>query len=311
MDISNAIKEILQKINSLERRINTLGGGSGEANTGANIGVGGVGPYDSKVGVELRFRNINAAAGGRLTVALDNPNHEIDLDVDPSAIDLDDLGNVDIAAPADGEVLTYDALTGDWKNEAGGGGGSGALNKHNFRRSGMYYTAQETGYLLGTIALARDYLYAIPFIVPIQQIFDLIAIYVVTGQDGGVGELAIYEDNGDVYPGNLIFESMELNFAAAGQKSDSLPASAGGILTPGLYWLVLWHDTYPNPTFRAINYNYDAAGIIGYSTSNGTRPYLYWSKAKAYNVENIPDPFPAGATYQDNANLPAIMLRVA
>jgi len=37
--------------------------------------------------------------------------------------DLDDLNDVVITAPADGDVLSYDSGSGDWVNAAGGGGG--------------------------------------------------------------------------------------------------------------------------------------------------------------------------------------------
>lgn len=71
----------------------TSGGGSGEVNTASNVGAGGQGLFDAKVGVDLQFRNINAASS-KITVALDNPNKEIDIDVDPSAIDVADLDQV-------------------------------------------------------------------------------------------------------------------------------------------------------------------------------------------------------------------------
>ena len=40
---------------------------------------------------------------------------------------LDDLADVDITSPTNGQVLTYDGTSQTWKNAAGGGGGGGAV----------------------------------------------------------------------------------------------------------------------------------------------------------------------------------------
>ncbi len=62
----------------------TIGGGAGgEVNTASNVGVGGVGVYKQKTGVNLELRNINAASSA-VSVTLDSPNNEIDIDVVPA-----------------------------------------------------------------------------------------------------------------------------------------------------------------------------------------------------------------------------------
>ncbi|MBW8879628.1 MAG: hypothetical protein JF614_32245, partial [Acidobacteria bacterium] len=53
---------------------------SGEANTASNVGTAGVGLFDNKGGVDLRFRKINAASS-KVTVTLDSGNQKVDLDV--------------------------------------------------------------------------------------------------------------------------------------------------------------------------------------------------------------------------------------
>lgn len=70
----------------------TVGGGGGEINTASNQGAGGVGLYDTKVGADLQFRNVNTLSS-RLTVALDAGNKEVDLDVAETAVDHDNLLN--------------------------------------------------------------------------------------------------------------------------------------------------------------------------------------------------------------------------
>lgn len=303
LDEIRGLRIAISELNRLLLGIRRTAGG-GETNTASNVGSAGTGLYDAKVGVDLQFRKINALSS-KISVALDAPNKKVDLDIDPSQIDLDDLGDINAAAPNNLDVLTWIAAASEWQAQPGGGGGGGALNKHNFRKSGRYYCGQETAYLLSTVAAPRDILYAYPFIVPIQQSFDRLSVAVTTGQTGGIGELALYEDNGSVYPGDLVVESAELDFSSAGVKEQVISET----LDPGLYWLVLWHDTYPNPSFRAINYNYNYPGLLGYVSPNDTRPYLWYQVNQSYSVGAIPDPFPGGATEQENINAVAVMLR--
>ena len=65
--------------------------GSGEANTASNQGVGGVGLFNSKVGVDLQFKNINAGSS-KLSVTDDPTNKEVDLDVVEANLTLSNIG---------------------------------------------------------------------------------------------------------------------------------------------------------------------------------------------------------------------------
>ncbi len=58
----------------------------GETNTASNQGVGGVGFYDAKSGVDLQFRNLNAASN-KVSVALDAANKEVDINVNEANLD--------------------------------------------------------------------------------------------------------------------------------------------------------------------------------------------------------------------------------
>jgi hypothetical protein len=69
----------------------TGGGGSGESNTASNQGVGGIGVYLQKSGVDLQFKNINAGSN-RVSVTNDTANREVDVDVQPANLDLAALG---------------------------------------------------------------------------------------------------------------------------------------------------------------------------------------------------------------------------
>lgn len=305
--IQEVIKKIQDDIQSLNRRIAGISGAAGEANTGANIGAGGVGPYDGKVGVQLQFRNINAASN-RISVALDAPNDEIDIDVNPGNIDLDDLGDVNAPAPNDGDVLTWDAIASEWEPQAGGAGGQ-AINPMCYRRTQRGYTTWDY-YTSTTIALTRDTLEAYPFIVPVSQTFDQMTVAVSTARPNGVARIGVYEDNGAVYPGDRVYGSPELDCTVVGYKNVSFTPS---ILSPGLYWLVINSDGDANISFRAMDYNQTTPiqyySILGKDPANFvTVPQLFWRVAQAYGA--LPDPFPGGASGINNANMVTIMMRV-
>ncbi len=65
-------------------------GNTAQNNTASNVNAGGVGVFKQKTGVDLEFRGINAGSA-KIVVALDGANNEIDVDVDPSEIDVGDL----------------------------------------------------------------------------------------------------------------------------------------------------------------------------------------------------------------------------
>jgi hypothetical protein len=64
--------------------------GGGEANTGSNQGLDGVGVYDTKQGIDLQFRNI-APANNKVTVSLNGK--DIDIGVTEPNINHDNLSN--------------------------------------------------------------------------------------------------------------------------------------------------------------------------------------------------------------------------
>lgn len=67
-------------VEALDTKIDAIEASPGESNDGANVNLAGIGVYDSKGGVILRFRGV-AAASSRVSVSLNASNKTVDLDV--------------------------------------------------------------------------------------------------------------------------------------------------------------------------------------------------------------------------------------
>jgi len=95
--------------------LDATGEGGGEVNTAANVGTAGVGVYKEKEGVELRFKKINAGSN-KVTITDDTSNSEIDIDVNPENLGIDEFDihgqtEVSLLANAD-EFGVYDDTAG-------------------------------------------------------------------------------------------------------------------------------------------------------------------------------------------------------
>ena len=63
----------------------------GEDNTASNVGTGGVGLFDAKVGVDLQFKNINSGSN-KVSITNDVANKEVDIDVNEGNLDINNIG---------------------------------------------------------------------------------------------------------------------------------------------------------------------------------------------------------------------------
>lgn len=109
----------------------TVQAAGGEANTASNVGVGGVGLFKVKSGVDLQFKNVNAGSG-KITITDDVANNELDIDLGSvAATDLSDIstktgtgstvvmsGSPTLTTPTIGDLSN---ATHNHQNAAGGG----------------------------------------------------------------------------------------------------------------------------------------------------------------------------------------------
>jgi hypothetical protein len=69
-----------------------VGGGGGESNTASNQGVGGVGVFKQKTGVDLEFKNVNSS-DNKISVTDDVANNEIDITFNAGNVGTSELNN--------------------------------------------------------------------------------------------------------------------------------------------------------------------------------------------------------------------------
>lgn len=88
--------QILQANSATATGLEWTTNGNGSINTASNVGASGFGFFKQVVGDNLEFLNINSGSN-KITIALNNPNNEIEIDVDESNLDIANMiGILDI-----------------------------------------------------------------------------------------------------------------------------------------------------------------------------------------------------------------------
>jgi hypothetical protein len=96
------------------------GATGGEANTGSNVGTGGVGVYKTKAGTTLQFKKLNAGSN-KVAITDDTANDEVDIDVNPANIAHSGLSGVGTNTHAQIDTHIADATKHRQINDAGTG----------------------------------------------------------------------------------------------------------------------------------------------------------------------------------------------
>ena len=148
--------------------------------------------------------------------------------------------------------------------------------------------------LTSTSTPAANTLWAMPFYVSKTTKFDTISFEVTTLIAAKNARCGIYSDNGNCYPGALIFDTGSVSVATTGVKDTTITAALQ-VLQPGLYWLTWETDSTVTLQIRILPGAGTCIGFAGIPNTMGTTsPGFAYSVAHTYGA--LPNPYTGSAT---------------
>jgi len=148
---------------------------------------------------------------------------------------------------------------------------------------------------------AINTLWAIPFIVSKTTKFDVISFRVTTLSTAGNVRAGLYRDNGNCYPGALIFDtgSIDTSTGSTSVSRDTTITSALQILQPGLYWLA-WETDSATGQYETYNGINQSMGMLGQDSGLGAANAGY-GYSVAHTFGALPDPYTTTGTLLSTA----------
>jgi hypothetical protein len=144
-----------------------------------------------------------------------------------------------------------------------------------------------------TTAPAIDTLWVLPLVVPRIITFDTITFRVSTGGSAGsVARAGIYRDNGNAYPGALIFDTGSIATTGATAKDTTITAGLQ-VFQPGLYWLA-WECGVAAPQIYCLSTANGLLSILGHAGAWGSANTGGYGYSVSHSFGNLPDPYTAG-----------------
>ena len=137
-------------------------------------------------------------------------------------------------------------------------------------------------------------LYAVPFLVAKPTKFDTISFNITTSQASQNARAGLYYDNGNMYPGALIFDTGNISTASTGVKDTTITSSLQ-ILQPGLYWLV-FHTGASTIQIKILSTTSGTTwNVMGSdNTLTGNHGYAWQLGAGSFGA--LPNPFTGGGS---------------
>ena len=219
--------------------------------------------------------------------------------------------------------LTYRIFPGEWVHIESDGANWQVLARPNPNLYGYYVrravtnigwiagfsSSTATALLTSTTSPAANLLWALPLIVARTTKFDKIQFRTRTASTAGHSRAGIYADNGNCYPGALIFDTGSIDTTVTPAILETTITSGLQVFQPGLYWLAYEQDTATGQ-IDILSTNTNVINVMGVSMSTSTHAWHY-NVAHTYGA--LPDPYTAGGTASNVSSavgtpIPAVLL---
>ncbi len=195
----------------------------------------------------------------------------------------------------------------------GGGGNPPATIPLDFANAflkiatNIYHTGLLQAPILSTTILTNDKIWAYPLITGRTYTIDQLAIEVTTPQDWDLA-VAIYKDNGSIYPGNQLAIEKHFDLSIVGFQTSSYNVQ---VLWGTLYWLVLLAQQFVGTAaLRAIPPT-SLFPFGGRDPSNSAMDTGYSGTFDGGVSNNLPDPFPSNIPIVAGVSMPTLYFRIA
>jgi hypothetical protein len=219
--------------------------------------------------------------------------------------------------------LTYILFPAEWIHIISDGANWQVIDRPTPTTYGYYYLKNSTNdrrvlanncsaTVVTTTLPALNTLWALPYIVSKTTKFDTISFRLTTNASaGGVARAGIYRDNGNMYPGALIFDTGSIDTTTGSIKDTTITAGLQ-VFQPGLYWLT-WECGTAAPQIRGLASQFNGFNILQFDAAFSTSNVAY-GYSVAHTFGALPDPYTSSATLltaspSASAPVPALGLR--
>jgi len=171
-------------------------------------------------------------------------------------------------------------------------------NTANFTQVAGFSMGTATGCLTSTTSPALGTLWAYPLIVSKTTKFDTINFSVTSVSTAGKSHVGIYADNGNSYPGALIFDSGDIDTTGTGIKATTI-TSAKQVFQPGLYWLAYEQDTATGQ-YRILCGLGTVMNVMAVNINTTANQMWHYNVAHTFGA--LPDPYTAAANLSNTSS---------